>query len=154
DNHPTTPCRIVLDYRVLNRYLLRGGRTQNDLQGTLLQLRGFRYFVASDISKAFCQMKASLHDLAYTNYTCIGDYTVLWSSVSFGTSSAPNFLECCTYDITTEADALRKAGATLTLSPLVDPYLYDDDTLAEVLLLPTPEAFDYIRQGPMVPKEF
>ncbi|KAF4694593.1 hypothetical protein FOZ62_028990, partial [Perkinsus olseni] len=153
DNHPTTPCRIVLDYRVLNKYLLRGGRTQNDLQGTLLQLRGFRYFVASDISKAFCQMKASLYDLAYTNYTCIGDYTVLWSSVSFGTTSAPNFLECCTHDVTEEAETLQGVGASLTMSPLIDPHLYNDEDLEKVLLLPSPEAFDYIRLGPHIPKE-
>ncbi|KAF4646641.1 hypothetical protein FOL47_005871, partial [Perkinsus chesapeaki] len=33
DNHPTTPCRIVLDFRTLNHYARRGGKTQNDLQG-------------------------------------------------------------------------------------------------------------------------
>ncbi|KAF4730788.1 hypothetical protein FOZ63_028678 [Perkinsus olseni] len=153
DNHPTTPCRIVLDYRVLNKYLLRGGRTQNDLQGTLLLLRGFNYFVSSDISKAFCQMKASLYDLAYANYTCIGDYTILWSSISFGTTNAPNFLECCTYDVTTEIEALQEAGARLSTSPLVDPRLLTDDVLEEVLLLPSRAAFDYIRQGPAIPKD-
>ncbi|KAF4685415.1 hypothetical protein FOZ60_006585 [Perkinsus olseni] len=62
DSHPTTPCRIVLDFRTLNKFTRRGGKTQNDLQGVLLQLRSFPYFISADVSKAFCQMKASLYD--------------------------------------------------------------------------------------------
>ncbi|EER03064.1 hypothetical protein Pmar_PMAR001809 [Perkinsus marinus ATCC 50983] len=151
DQHPTTPCRIVLDYRVLNTFLLRGGRSQHDLQGTLLQVRGFKYFVASDISKAFCEMKSSLYDLAYTNYTCIGNYTILWGSVAFGTNSAPNFLECSMHDITLEAESLGQVGSTLTTGPLVDPSLYNNETLEEILLRPSQDAYDYIRTGPAIP---
>ncbi|EER11299.1 hypothetical protein Pmar_PMAR027054 [Perkinsus marinus ATCC 50983] len=33
DSHPTTPCRTVLDFRTLNKFTKRGGKTQNDLQG-------------------------------------------------------------------------------------------------------------------------
>ncbi|KAF4651014.1 hypothetical protein FOL47_000712 [Perkinsus chesapeaki] len=154
NDHPTTPCRVVLDYRTLNQYLLRGGRTQHDLQGTLLQLRAFVHFVGSDISKAFCQMKTALSDLPYVNYTCIGNYTVLWSSVSFGTTSAPNYLECCMHDISGEAEALCQVASTTTSNGVsMNADQLSNDILLEALLRPSQEAFDYIRSGPEVPVE-
>ncbi|KAF4700554.1 hypothetical protein FOZ63_015745, partial [Perkinsus olseni] len=79
DQHPTTPCRIVLDYREANLFSLRGGHPQNNLHGTLLLLRSSKYFVAGDLSKAFCRMQSNYSDIPYVGYTCIGPFTVLWA---------------------------------------------------------------------------
>ncbi|KAF4754657.1 hypothetical protein FOZ63_009100, partial [Perkinsus olseni] len=40
EEHVTTPCRIVLDYREMNRYCFKGGKSQNDLSGILLPYFG------------------------------------------------------------------------------------------------------------------
>ncbi|KAF4703348.1 hypothetical protein FOZ62_016599, partial [Perkinsus olseni] len=106
DSHVTTPCRIVLDFRELNKFCYKGGRSQNNLLGALLHVRGFRHLIGSDVSKAFCQMVASLPDIPYTSYTCIGPYTVLWERISFGSTTAPSMLEACSYDITGEISQL------------------------------------------------
>ncbi|KAF4682573.1 hypothetical protein FOZ60_010390 [Perkinsus olseni] len=86
--HPTTPCRIVFDFRALNRYSLRGGYPQNHLVGTLLGIRSRRFIVAGDLSKAFCRMSSNSTDVPYVGYTCIGPYVVLWSRVAFGSSAS------------------------------------------------------------------
>ncbi|KAF4648769.1 hypothetical protein FOL47_002826, partial [Perkinsus chesapeaki] len=52
-SHPTTPCRIVFDFRDLNRFSNRGGFPQNHLAGCLLAIRSYQHFIAGDLSKAF-----------------------------------------------------------------------------------------------------
>ncbi|EER11972.1 hypothetical protein Pmar_PMAR019074 [Perkinsus marinus ATCC 50983] len=64
--HVTTPCRIVLDFREMNKFCLKGGRTQ-------------------------------------------GPYTVLWLRVSFGSTTAPNMLEACGYDIIEEIVGIKNS---------------------------------------------
>ncbi|KAF4684107.1 hypothetical protein FOZ62_004940, partial [Perkinsus olseni] len=151
-DHPTTPCRIVLDYREVNKYVGKGGIPQSDLLGVLLHLRGFENFMSGDISKAFCQMRASLFDLAHANYTCIGEYTVLWGRIGFGNTSAPNQLEATTYDVGQELFLLSQLASQLSVDgePL-DPKALPRDQLEKVLLCPSPEAVNYIRNGPKIP---
>ncbi|KAF4648513.1 hypothetical protein FOL46_002817, partial [Perkinsus olseni] len=152
EEHVTTPCRIVLDYREMNRYCFKGGKSQNDLLGVLLHVRGFKYVIGSDISKAFCQMVSSLEDLPYSCYTCIGPYTVLWYRVSFGSTAAPNMLEASSHDVTQEI-----ADIVGSLPPVgcstVEASKLDDHKVFKALLRPTVEAVEYVKKGPMVPRE-
>ncbi|KAF4678090.1 hypothetical protein FOL47_005369 [Perkinsus chesapeaki] len=157
DQHPTTPCRIVLDFRALNKFTRRGGKTQNDLQGVLLLLRGLKYFMSADVSKAFCQMKGSLYDVAYSCYTCIGNYTVLWSSIAFGSNNAPCMLEACTHDVANEIDDLVTLEKTRRLPAMTTETMASTDQqlceeqLEKVLIRPSAAGFDYINNGPVIP---
>ncbi|KAF4699102.1 hypothetical protein FOZ62_001988, partial [Perkinsus olseni] len=154
DSHPTTPCRIFLDFRTLNEFTRRGGKTQNDLQGVLLQLRSFPYFISADVSKAFCQMKASLYDVGYSSYTCIGSYTVLWSSIAFGSNNAPCMLEASSHDVVLELEQLltstlsvqRQTGVTS-----LSPRLLSNAQIEQTLLMPSATGVEYIRRGPAIP---
>ncbi|KAF4649909.1 hypothetical protein FOL46_001357, partial [Perkinsus olseni] len=156
-DHCTTPCRIVLDYRVLNRYSHRGGATQHNLVGTLLSVRSMEYMISADISKAFCEMFADPADIPYTGYTCIGNYTLLWNRVSFGSTCAPAMLETDLNDMSDEIynitllakqqDPTRPSTATVP-----GCYLSEED-LQEVLLCPTNDNVDWIKYGPQIPIE-
>ncbi|EER14872.1 hypothetical protein Pmar_PMAR001843, partial [Perkinsus marinus ATCC 50983] len=157
DSHPTTPCRIVLDFRTLNKFTKRGGKTQNDLQGVLLQLRSFPYFISADVSKAFCQMKASLYDVGYSSYTCIGNYTVLWSSIAFGSNNAPCMLEASSHDVVLEMERLLTSSlsvqrevhkAEVTGSP---PRLLSNVQIEQALLMPSATGVEYLLRGPSIP---
>ncbi|KAF4650579.1 hypothetical protein FOL47_001042, partial [Perkinsus chesapeaki] len=150
DNHVTTPCRLVLDFRELNKFCYKGGRSQNNLLGALLHVRGFRHLIESDVSKAFCQMVACLRDIPYTSYTCIGPYTVLWERISFGSTTAPSMLEACSYDITDEIARLIEAVPEGS-GGLVQAKLLDRRKVRAALLFPTDEGVQYILQGPPVP---
>ncbi|KAF4647928.1 hypothetical protein FOL47_003952, partial [Perkinsus chesapeaki] len=133
----------------------RGGKTQNDLQGVLLQLRSFKFFISADVSKAFCQMKASLYDVGYSSYTCIGNYTVLWSSIAFGSNNAPCMLEACSNDVVSEINSLT-TSATSTYSStasgvLIAPRLLSDEQIEKALLRPSATGVDYVLRGPSIP---
>ncbi|KAF4650631.1 hypothetical protein FOZ61_000147 [Perkinsus olseni] len=150
-DHVTTPCRIVLDFREMNKFCLKGGRTQGDLLGVLLHTRGYRHLIGSDVSKAFCQMVTSLVDTPYCSYTCIGPYTVLWLRVSFGSTTAPNMLEACSYDVIEEIVGIKNS-----LRPgneeVVDARRLDPVRVSDCLVRPSPLAVKYTRAGPPVPR--
>ncbi|EER19874.1 gag/pol/env polyprotein, putative [Perkinsus marinus ATCC 50983] len=152
EDHVTTPCRIVLDYREMNRYCFKGGKSQNDLLGVLLHVRGFKYVIGSDISKAFCQMVSSLEDLPHSGYTCIGPFTVLWYRVSFGSTAAPNMLEASSHDVGKEI--VDMVGS---LPPgedsLVEANRLDDQKVFRALLRPTVDAVRYVKNGPAIPRK-
>ncbi|KAF4750633.1 hypothetical protein FOZ62_005932, partial [Perkinsus olseni] len=151
-SHPTTPCRIVFDFRELNRFSNRGGYPQNSLAGCLLAIRSYKYFVAGDLSKAFCRMSSNIDDVSFVGYTCIGPYVVLWSRVAFGSTAAPNQLDASMEDVTGEIKKLSVLASTSTF-PVV--YLRDLDRLHvdSCLLRPSNEAYNYLLGCPAVPKD-
>ncbi|EER02412.1 hypothetical protein Pmar_PMAR026645, partial [Perkinsus marinus ATCC 50983] len=150
--HPTTPCRVVFDFRDLNRFSNRGGYPQNSLAGCLLAIRSYEYFIAGDLSKAFCRMSSSIKDVPYVGYTCIGPYIVLWSRVAFGSTAAPNQLDASMEDVINEIKALSKLASTVE-APVtrlcgIEPHLVE-----RCLLRSSAEAFSYLQGCPPVPKE-
>ncbi|EER00678.1 hypothetical protein Pmar_PMAR010836 [Perkinsus marinus ATCC 50983] len=150
--HPTTPCRVVFDFRDLNRFSNRGGYPQNSLAGCLLAIRSYEYFIAGDLSKAFCRMSSSIKDVPYVGYTCIGPYIVLWSRVAFGSTAAPNQLDASMEDVINEIKALSKLASTVE-APVtrlcdIEPHLVE-----RCLLRSSTEAFSYLQGCPPVPKE-
>ncbi|EER19175.1 hypothetical protein Pmar_PMAR028640 [Perkinsus marinus ATCC 50983] len=152
DQHPTTPCRIVLDYREANLYSLRGGYPQNSLHGTLLLLRSSKYFVAGDLSKAFCRMQSSRADVPYVGYTCIGPFTVLWSRVGFGTRAAPNMLDSVVDDTIDEIYDLSQLAAEIDGDTFeVAVKSIDPERIKSALLYPSEEGYDYLYDGPPIP---
>ncbi|EER06832.1 hypothetical protein Pmar_PMAR002201 [Perkinsus marinus ATCC 50983] len=154
-DHCTTPCRIVLDYRVLNRFSNRGGSTQHNLVGTLLSVRSMEYVISADISKAFCEMFADPSDIPFIGYTCIGNFTLLWNRVSFGSTCAPAMLETDINDMSDEiyqviSTAKARESSRPPTSTVPGWNLLTED-LMNVLLCPTNDNVDWIRFGPQVP---
>ncbi|KAF4695311.1 hypothetical protein FOZ60_005177 [Perkinsus olseni] len=154
-DHCTTPCRIVLDYRVLNRYSHRGGSTQHNLVGTLLSVRSMEFMISADISKAFCEMFADPTDIPYIGYTCIGNFTVLWNRVSFGSTCAPAMLEADLHDISDEiyntTVIAKQLDPTRPSTATIPGHHLSDEDLEKVLLCSTNDNLDWIKYGPQIP---
>ncbi|KAF4693831.1 hypothetical protein FOZ60_009969 [Perkinsus olseni] len=106
-SHPSTPCRIVFDFRELNRFSNRGGYPQNSLAGCLLAIRSYKYFVAGDLSKAFCRMSSNIDDVSFVG-------------VAFGSTPAPNQLDASMEHVTDEIKKLSVPASTST-SEVVPP---------------------------------
>ncbi|KAF4695849.1 hypothetical protein FOZ60_003018 [Perkinsus olseni] len=154
-DHCTTPCRIVLDYRVLNRYSHRGGSTQHNLVGTLLSVKSMEFMISADISKAFCEMFADPTDIPYIGYTCIGNFTVLWNRVSFGSTCAPAMLEADLHDISDEiyntTVIAKRLDPTRPSTATIPGHHLSDEDLEKVLLCSTNDNLDWIKYGPQIP---
>ncbi|KAF4653769.1 hypothetical protein FOL47_010294 [Perkinsus chesapeaki] len=141
------------NYREANLFSLRGGYPQNHLHGTLLLLRSSKYFVAGDLSKAFCRMQSNRSDIPYVGYTCLGPFTVLWVRVGFGTKAAPNMLDSTVDDVTDEIYGLTQLVSTAEEDVnYLDMAELDSTHVKDCLLLPSDEAYDYLREGPSVPR--
>ncbi|KAF4747183.1 hypothetical protein FOZ63_022239, partial [Perkinsus olseni] len=95
-------------------------------------------------------MVASLPDIPYTSYTCIGPYTVLWERISFGSTTAPSMLEACSYDITGEISQLVRLVPE-DLKGLIDADVLNGEMVFKVLLFPTEEGVRYVLDGPPLP---
>ncbi|KAF4649509.1 hypothetical protein FOL47_002027, partial [Perkinsus chesapeaki] len=154
-DHCTTPCRIVLDYRVLNRFSHRGGSTQHNLVGTLLSVRSMEFMISADISKAFCEMFADPSDIPFIGYTCIGNFTLLWNRVSFGSTCAPAMLEADLNDMSDEIYNIVLLAKHQDLSrpptSTVPGWNLSASDLKKILLCPTNDNVDWIRFGPQIP---
>ncbi|KAF4649511.1 hypothetical protein FOZ61_001229, partial [Perkinsus olseni] len=144
--------RVLLDYREANLFSLRGGHPQNNLHGTLLLLRSSEYFVAGDLSKAFCRMQSNYSDIPYVGYTCIGPFTVLWARVGFGTRSAPNMLDSTVDDATDEIYHLTQLVRETDGNAVeLDLSVIEAAKIKDCLLYPSDKAFEYLCNGPPIP---